>query len=140
MTTEVWPQTKIFLCLWHVQRAWLKQACIKIKDTSIHANALKVLAHIMYNIDCPNDRKLDSWAKVELASLMNEMPIVDSFWSYIEFGWLQKNEMWVVGNYNLPYARQDTNVAIENYHANLKATLHSSKGRFHGRCVDWAIH
>jgi len=33
----------------------------------------------MYNIDCPNDQKLDSWAKVELASLMNEMPIVDSF-------------------------------------------------------------
>jgi hypothetical protein len=30
-------------------------------------------------------------------------------------------------------------VAIENYHANMKATLHSSKGRFHGSRVDWAI-
>jgi hypothetical protein len=34
-------------------------------------------------------------------------------------------------NWNLPYAGHDTNVAIENYHANLKITLRSSKGRFH---------
>jgi hypothetical protein len=80
-------------------------------------NTLKVLGHIMYYIDCPNDQELNSWAKVELARLTNEMPIVDFFWSYIKFGWLQKTEMWVVGNYNLPYARQDINVAIENYHA-----------------------
>jgi len=40
------------------------------------------------------------------------------------------------GNYNLPYARHDTNVTIENYHENMKATLRSSKGRFHGRHVD----
>jgi len=45
-----------------------------------------------------------------------------------------------VGNCNLPYAGHDTNAAIENYHANLKAIFCSSKGRFHGRCVDWAIH
>ncbi len=51
-----------------------------------------------------------------------------------------KIQMWVVGNHNLPYVGHDTNVAIENYHANMKATLRSSKGRFHGRCVDWAIH
>jgi hypothetical protein len=48
--------------------------------------------------------------------------------------------MWVVGNRNLPYAWHDNNVAIGNYHANLKAILCSSKGRFHGRRVDWAIH
>jgi hypothetical protein len=47
--------------------------------------------------------------------------------------------MWVVGNHNLLYARQDTNAAIENYHANMKANLCSSKGKFHGRHVDWAI-
>jgi hypothetical protein len=46
----------------------------------------------------------------------------------------------MVSNHNLPYVGQDTTKAIENYHANLKATLHSFKGRVHGRCVDWAIH
>jgi hypothetical protein len=29
--------------------------------------------------------------------------------------------MWVVGNGNLSYARHDTNAAIDNYHANMKA-------------------
>jgi hypothetical protein len=48
--------------------------------------------------------------------------------------------MWVIGNHNLPHATQDTNVAIENYHANLKATLWSFKSRFHKRRIDWVIH
>jgi hypothetical protein len=98
------------------------------------------LGHIMYNTNCPNDRELDSWVKAKLAKVANKMPIANSFWSYIKFEWLQKIEIWVVGNHNLPYAGQDTNVAIENYHANLKAIFCSSKGRFHGRHVDWAIH
>ena len=48
--------------------------------------------------------------------------------------------MWVVGHHNLPYAGQDTNVAIESYHSNLKATLRASKGKAHGRCLDWVIY
>ncbi len=59
---------------------------------------------------------------------------------YVRSKWLLKTTMRVVGNFNLAYARQDTNVAIENYHANLKATLCSSKGRFHKRQIDWVIH
>jgi hypothetical protein len=76
----------------------------------------------MYNTDCPNDQELDSWAKDELARVANEMPIVNSFWSYIRFEWLQKIEMWMVGNHTLLYAGHDTNAAINNYYANLKAT------------------
>jgi hypothetical protein len=136
VTEHVWLGTKIFLCLWHVKRAWLKQTCIKIKDASTCVSALKVLGNIMYNTNCPNDQKLDAWAKTELARVANEMPITNSFWSYIKSKWLQKIQMWVVGNRNLLYVGHDTNVAIENYHANLKAILYSSKGRFHGRCVD----
>ena len=51
-----------------------------------------------------------------------------------------KTHMWVVGNRNLPYAKQDTNAAIESYHSNLKATLRASKGRAHGRRLDWVIY
>ncbi len=51
------------------------------------------LGHIMYNTDFPNDQELDSWAKAELVRVANEMPIVDSFWNYIKFEWLQKIEM-----------------------------------------------
>jgi len=52
---------------------------------------------------------------------------------YVRSKWLLKIVMWVVGNFNLPNARQDPNAAIENNHANLKTTLHSSKGKFHKR-------
>jgi hypothetical protein len=88
VTKQVWPRTKIFLCLWHVRKSWLKQACIKIKDASTRANALKVLGNVMYNTNCPNEQKLDPWdpwAKVKFARLANEMPIANSFWSYIKF-------------------------------------------------------
>ncbi len=85
VTKQVWPRTKIFLCLWHVRRSWLKQICIKIKDASTCANALKVLGNVMYNTNCPNDQELDPWAKVKFARVANEMPIANSFWSYIKF-------------------------------------------------------
>ncbi len=79
MNRQVWLGTKIFLCLWHVKRTWLKQAHIKMKDASTHASALKVLGNIMYNIDCPNDQKLDPWAKVELTRATNECPVLIPF-------------------------------------------------------------
>ncbi len=41
--------------------------------------------------------------------------------------WVPKCKMWVMGNRSLPYMCQDTNVAIINYHANLKATLRVAK-------------
>lgn len=47
---------------------------------------------------------------------------------------------WVVGNRNQCYVGQDTNTAIESYHGKLKTTLRQSKGRYHGRIVDWPIH
>jgi hypothetical protein len=68
-----------------VRRTWLKQACIKIKDVSTRASALKVLGNIMYNTNCPNDQELNRWAKAELRKVANEMPTINSFWSSIMF-------------------------------------------------------
>jgi hypothetical protein len=48
--------------------------------------------------------------------------------------------MWVVGFQNLPYVRQNTNVAIESYHGTLKAQLKSRKSRLVGSRVDQCIH
>jgi hypothetical protein len=74
-------------------KAWLKQTHIKITDVFTHKNAFKMLGNIMYNIDCPNDQKLDAWVKAELARIANEMPIVNSLWSYIKSKWRQKIQM-----------------------------------------------
>jgi hypothetical protein len=48
--------------------------------------------------------------------------------------------MWLTGNRHLPHVGQDTNVAIESYHGNMKAVLRASKGRLVGRHMDWLIH
>ncbi len=94
----------------------------------------------MHNTNCTEDQDIDAWAKSEVESMVNKLIVVEAFWKYVKLEWLAKTKMWVVGDRNLPYVGQYTNVAIEKYHANLKATLRSSKGRFHGRWFDWAIH
>jgi hypothetical protein len=136
----VWPGVKVFLCLWHVRRAWLKQAIAKIKDHAVRAGVLKGLGRIMYDTKCPHGDDMGPWAIRQLNALRESFPIVSSFWTYFDKQWADKTPMWVVGHRNLPYAGQDTNAAIESYHSNLKATLRASKGRAHGRRLDWVIY
>ena len=136
----VWPGVKVFLCLWHVRRAWLKQAVAKISDHVVRAGVLKGLGRIMYDTKCPPGDRMGPWAIRQLKDLMDRFPIVNNFWAYFDKTWGDKTHMWVVGHRNLPYAGQDTNAAIESYHSNLKATLRASKGRAHGRRLDWVIY
>jgi hypothetical protein len=123
----VWLGTIVFLCLWQVHRTRLKQACIKIKDAAAHVVALRSLGEIMHNTNYPKDQDIDAWAKNEVERVANKLIVAKTFWRYVKLKWLAKTKMWVVGNQNLPYAKQDTNVAIKNYHANLKVTLRSLK-------------
>jgi hypothetical protein len=136
----VWPGVKVFLCLWHVRRAWLKQAVAKMKDHAIRAAVLKGLGRIMYDTKCPRGDGMGPWAIRQLSALKDSFPIVSNFWAYFDKQWGDKTHMWVVGHCNLPYAGHDTNAAIESYHSNLKATLRASKGRAHGRRLDWVIY
>ena len=136
----VWPGVKVFLCLWHVRRAWLKHAVAKIQDHAIRAGVLKGLGRIMYDTKCPPGDEMGPWALRELNALMDSFPIVSNFWAYFIKQWGDKTHMWVVGHCNLPYAGQDTNTTIEGYHSNLKATLRASKGRAHGRRLDWVTY
>ena len=136
----VWPGVKLFLCLWHVRRAWLKHAVAKIQDHAVRAGVLKGLGRIMYDTKCPQGDEMGPWAIRQLTALMDSFPIVSNFWAYFDKQWGDKTHMWVVGHRNLPYAGQYTNAAIESYHFNLKATLRASKGRAHGRRLDWVIY
>ena len=131
---------KVFLCLWHVRYAWLKQAVAKIKDHVVRAGVLKGLGLIMYDTKCPRGDGMGPWAIRQLSALRDNFPIVSNFWAYFNKQWEDKTHMWVVGHRNLPYVGQDTNAAIESYHSNLKTTLCASKGRAHGRRLDWVIH
>ena len=53
---------------------------------------------------------------------------------------MHKIEMWMKGYRNMPHANQDMNATVENYHANLKAILMSSRQKSDGRRVDWLIY
>jgi hypothetical protein len=54
------------------------------------------------------------FTKEELLKLMETIPNVQTFWSYVISKWVPKCEMWVMGNWNFPYIDHDTNVAIES--------------------------
>jgi hypothetical protein len=54
------------------------------------------------------------FTKEELLKLMETIPNVQTFWSYVISEWVPKCEMWVMGNWNLPYIDHDTNVAIKS--------------------------
>ncbi len=53
--------------------------------------------------------------------VMNRLQCIIANTLYIIFleNWQHKTHMWVVGFWNLPYVKQDTNVAIESYNAYL---------------------
>jgi hypothetical protein len=44
--------------------------------------------------------------------------------------------MWVIGFRNVPYAGQDTNAAVESYHANMKSILSEVRQKLVGRWMD----
>ena len=62
MCTLVWPAAMIFLCLWHVRKAWAKNAVKKISTVAERATVLQMLGDVMYGKGCGvNDDPVD-WA------------------------------------------------------------------------------
>lgn len=59
----------------------------------------------MQNTNCPEDQDIDTWAKSEVEKMPNKLTTIEAFWRYVKSEWLAKTEMWVVGYWNLPYAK-----------------------------------
>lgn len=135
----IWPTVPIFLCLWHVRRAWQKHSCYKIKDAHTRAAILRDIGQMMYDRTSPSGPGSQTWAATRIDDLSRKYPMEVEFWEYMKVQWLKKVHMWVVGYRNLPYAGQDTNAAIEGYHGFLKSVLKSERTRMVGRRVDWSI-
>jgi hypothetical protein len=53
---------------------------------------------------------------------------------------MPKMRMWVTSFRNIPHAGQDTNAAVESYHANMKSILSEARQKFQGRRMDWLIY
>ncbi len=90
---EVWPQIKKHLCLWHIHQICLKQACIKSKVTLIPVIVPKMLKHIMYNMDCSDDKEIDIWANNELTKVANVF-FLKAFGYYVKLEWLTKAKLY----------------------------------------------
>jgi hypothetical protein len=46
----------------------------------------------------------------------------------------------VIGFHNVPHVGQDTNAAVESYHANMKSILSEARQKLVGRRMDWLIY
>lgn len=150
---DVWPQSKLFLCLWHVRRAWQKNACAKLKDMETRAAALGIVGDLMYMSDTPNDYDdfrtiggyrrawtLLEWVFHVYSTSKARLPTADAYWKYFDKEWIPKMQMWVVGDRKIPHAGQETTAAIESFHSNLKAVLRQSKKKLVGRRMDWLVY
>ena len=140
LRSMVWPQAKIFLCLWHVRKAWAENAIKKISSVAERTTVLQMLGDIMYGKGCGvSDDPID-WALEQLDCISNTRPLASAFMRYMNDVWRAKTPMWCVGARRIPHAGQNTNAAIESYHCNLKSVLNSAKERFVGRRMDWLIY
>ena len=136
----IWPEAKIFLCLWHVRKAWAENAVKKIPTVVERATVLQMLGDIMYGSGCHVDEDPIRWALRRLDTIMNTGPHAVAFMRYMNETWRSKTAMWCAAARRIPHAGQNTNAAIESYHSNLKSILNSSKERFVGRRMDWLIY
>ncbi len=73
----------------------------------------------MYSQDCPLHVEHVLGAE-QLEKLATNHPNSTRFCEYLNQHWLQKAKMWCIGNRNILRAGQDTNVALESFHNNMK--------------------
>ena len=74
MCRLVWPAAKIFLCLWHVRKAWAENAVKKISTVGERAVVLQMVGDIMYGNGCGVDEDPIDWALNQLDCITNTRP------------------------------------------------------------------
>nr|XP_029121164.1 uncharacterized protein LOC105047737 isoform X1 [Elaeis guineensis] len=127
-------QCQVFLCLWHVRRAWFKGLLKKCFNFDVQKEIFRLLGHILY---CPK-------------SGQNVMDIIEEFMQifidqhefmeYFKKRWLTRIDMWIAAVGTLPVSKQELDAAIESYHLKLKSKLLSDVHANSWHRVDWLVH
>ena len=65
----MWPSAQIFLCLWHVRKAWAENAVKKINDKVEIVIVLQRIGLVMYGKGCPIDYDLVLWTHEQLGDI-----------------------------------------------------------------------
>ena len=136
----MWPDAKIFLCLWHFQKAWAENTVNKISTVGEHATVLQMVGDIMYGKGSSIDDVPVDWALQQLDKITNTRSQLAAFMKYMNDAWRVNASIWCVGLRRIPYASQNTNVAIETCHSNLKNVINLTKKWFIERRMDWLIY
>jgi hypothetical protein len=97
----VWPEAEIFLCLWHVKKAWAKNAIKKISSAGERIIVLQMLGDIMYGKGCNVDGDPIDLALDQLDKISNTRPLASALMRYMNEVWQAKTPMWCVGGYHL---------------------------------------
>ena len=92
----VWPHTKIFLCLWHVKKAWADNAMKKISSVGERTIVFQMLGDIIYKKCCNVVDDPIDWALEQLDKISNTHPLATACMRYIIEVWRAKTPMWCV--------------------------------------------
>jgi len=93
----------------------------------------------MYSKACPLNHDLVLWVQLQINIMATKYLNASQFIEYLKDHWTHKATMWCVGNRNIPHVRQDTNVAMESFHSNMKRILLLSREQCTRRRLDWLI-
>jgi hypothetical protein len=79
------------------------------------------------------------WVQLQVDIMATKLPNASWFIEYLKNHWMHKTTMWCVGNCKIPHARQDTDVAMESFHNNMKQIFMSFREWFTRCRLDWLI-
>eukprot|EP01018_Ginkgo_biloba_P012381 Gb_26306 [translate_table: standard] len=133
----------ILLCLWHARRAWLKHVRSKASKEKIH-DMFKDLGNIMH--ECKDDHAVHQAINKFYVDYADQ----EKFLNYFSITWLSNNRiykyyivikyyMWAKAYRTMRHANQETNSAIEAYHAYIKHTYLCHRKNMSNRRLDWLL-
>jgi hypothetical protein len=81
--TMVGQRPKFFSCLWHVCKAWAKNAIKKIPTMEDRTKVLSSLGQIMYSKACPLDHDLVLWVHLQIDIMTTKYRNASRFIEYL---------------------------------------------------------
>ncbi|XP_026665892.2 uncharacterized protein LOC103720796 [Phoenix dactylifera] len=127
-------QCRVFLCLWHVRRAWFKGLLKKCVNFDVQKEIFRLLGQILY---CA---KSGPYVMGTIEEFMQIFIDQREFMEYFKKRWLARIDMWIAAMRALPVSKQELHAVIESYHLKLKSKLLSDMHASSWHRVDWLVH
>eukprot|EP00899_Mesostigma_viride_P018425 jgi/Mesvir1/26584/Mv25704-RA.1 len=133
---EVFPaEVKIFLCSWHVARAWYKNVITKVKSREDRYTLYKGLSTLLYSIKGQVNPNTNPSEIVTVVKNLLENFYVEwegrqpAFITYVKKEWGKSFPHWAHAFRHADYGGHDTNNLLESYHRKLKSQWMWGQGR-----------